>query len=380
MAKTKKLLGVLLAAVMLLGMLPLTVFGAGIVAQGECGENGNNVKWVLTDDGTLTISGSGKMESNEKWNDSPWYSIREKINTVEIKQGVTSIGLDAFFNCERITNITIPDSVTSIEDAAFVGCSELESIVIPASVTSIGSVNPIWDCPKLSSISVDKRNPIYHSSGNCLIETASKTLIAGCKSSVIPSDGSVTSIWQLAFAECTGLTNIVLPDSVTSIGAYAFTECTGLTNIVLPDSVTSIGCAAFSGCMGLTNITISDSVTNIESIAFDKCEKLTDVYYTGSEADWKKIKIEVGNDCLLNAKIHYNSTPAKPVAAGFGDPDGDGKITSADARLALRGSVGLENYAVGSVQFAACDVDKDNKITAADARFILRVSVGLEKI
>ena len=63
-----------------------------------------------------------------------------------------------------------------------------------------------------------------------------------------------------------------------------------------------------------------------------------------------------------------------------GDPDGDGAVTSADARLALRASVGLEKYAKGSAKYNACDADGDKKITSADARLILRASVGLEKL
>ena len=138
-----------------------------------------------------------------------------------------------------MTSVTIPDSVTSIGIGAFAGCSGLMSIV------------------------VEEGNPIYHSDGNCLIETASKTLVVGCKTSVIPDDGSVTNIGWYAFSGCSGLTSITIPDSVTSIGESAFSYCTGLTSITIPDSVTSIGDWAFDGCTGLTEI-----------------------YYTGNVAGW----------------------------------------------------------------------------------------------
>ena len=62
----------------------------------------------------------------------------------------------------------------------------------------------------------------------------------------------------------------------------------------------------------------------------------------------------------------------------LGDVDLDGKITSGDARLALRASVKLEDYAPGSVRFLAADVDRNGEIKASDARTILRVSVKLE--
>lgn len=64
----------------------------------------------------------------------------------------------------------------------------------------------------------------------------------------------------------------------------------------------------------------------------------------------------------------------------IGDVDNDGKVSAADARLALRCSVGLEKYGESSKQFSACDADSDGKVTASDARKILRFSVGLEKI
>ena len=106
----------------------------------------------------------------------------------------------------------------------------------------------------MMSIVVEEGNPVYHSDGNCLIETESKTLVAGCNTSVIPDDGSVTSIEDSAFRGCTGLTSVTIPDSVTSIECQAFYGCTGLTFVTIPDSVTYIGYYAFRGCSGLTEI------------------------------------------------------------------------------------------------------------------------------
>ena len=74
-------------------------------------------------------------------------------------------------------------------------------------------------------------------------------------------------------------------------------------------------------------------------------------------------------------KIDFNKK--NPIS---GDVNNDGKVTAADARLALRRAVGLETYAEGSAQFLACDVDGNGKVTAADARKILRAAVGLEKL
>ena len=89
---------------------------------------------------------------------------------------------------------------------------------------------------------------------------------------------SVTSIGDLAFSGCSGLTSVTFPNSVTSIGQYAFYGCSGLTSVTIPNSVTSIGINAFSYCSGLTSVTIPNSVTSIDEQAFANCDKLTDVY------------------------------------------------------------------------------------------------------
>ena len=247
-------------------------------------------------------------------------------------------------------DIIIPDTyenlpVTQIDDYAFILCTELTSITIPSSVTSINGW-AFYHCTGLTSINVDSKNTQYHSVNNCLIETASKILIAGCKNSVIPDDGSVTNIGSEAFYNCAGLTNITLPNNVTNIGNFAFSGCTGLTNItipknvtnigvrafdgctgltsinvdsqnsqyhsvnnclietasktliagcknsVIPDdgSVTSIGWSAFSGCTGLTSITIPDSVTSIGDSAFLNCDGLTTITFKGTKEQWNAIQ------------------------------------------------------------------------------------------
>lgn len=230
------------------------------------------------------------------------------------------------------TDIVIPSynssmPVTGIADYAFVNCTELKSITIPAGVKSIGR-EIFTGCTSLERIKVDGYNTVYHSSGNCLIETASKTLIAGCKTSVIPMYGTVTSIGACSFKSCQELTSITIPDSVTSIGSSAFYGCSGLTSVTIQDSVKSIGNSAFYGCTGLMSVTIPDSVTIMDNFAFAECSGLTNIIIPNGMKEigyyvffgctgLKSITISdsvtsIGDYALFNCKeldsINYNST------------------------------------------------------------------------
>ena len=298
-----------------------------VIDKGKCGDK---VYWTLYSYGKLYISGEGDIEDyNVPYNyNSPWYSYRLNINTVNISNGITRIG-DYAFNGLGITSITIPDSVTSIgvdafyylktyslersiyinsfkkwceidfenyysnpmsggselylnnflikeikipnnitniNDYTFCGCRSLTSVTIPDSVTSIGE-GAFRDCTNLTSIAIPDS-----------VTRIGEFTFSGCeslKSITIPD--SVTSIGREAFSGCESLTCITIPDSITSIENYTFYYCTSLTSITIPDSVTSIGEGAFNKCTSLTSITIPDSITSIENYTFGYCTSLTSI-------------------------------------------------------------------------------------------------------
>ena len=130
----KRLLSILLTAVLLLSAVPLvlvdTAWAASVVDSGSCGDK---LTWSLSDDGTLTISGKGAMDNYKfdgydylansyYYTDAPWDTYRYHIKSVVIENGVTSIGDRAFYGCVNLSNVTIPSSVTSIGEYAFYDC------------------------------------------------------------------------------------------------------------------------------------------------------------------------------------------------------------------------------------------------------------------
>ena len=228
-------------------------------------------KYKREDDG-IHITGYKGNESE--------ISVPDRIG----KTPITGIDETAFSQCDGLTSITIPDSVKSIGAKAFFGCSGLTSITIPRCVTRIGK-EAFSGCSGLEKFIVLPDNTAYYSAGNCLIEKSTQKLIAGCKSSIIPADGSVTSIEKGAFSYCRGLTSITIPDCIKEIGWYAFYNCAGLTSVVISDGVKRIGADAFDKCYFLNSVMIPESVTVIEERAFQKEGRVVVHTPTGSFAE-----------------------------------------------------------------------------------------------
>lgn len=228
-------------------------------------------------------------------------------------------------------------SVTSIGDYAFVNCYMMTSLSIPNSVTTIGD-KIVSGCSALESLFVDSGNNYYDSRDNCnaIIETSTKTLIAGCKNTIIPN--TVTSIGSAAFSECSGLVSITIPSNVSVIGFEAFSGCTklasiiisegvnsinngafkccySLTNIILPESLASIGMSAFEDCMDLTNISFPKNMTNIGSGAFAGCHNLTSITIPDGI---KEIDSETFSNCDGLTSITFPESLTSIETAAFG--------------------------------------------------------------
>lgn len=233
------------------------------------------------------------------------------IPTVYMGKPVVGFKKRAF--CETaITSVYISYGVFTISEEVFEKCTALASVIIPASVTDIG-YRAFWGCESLESITVKEGNTVYHSAGNCLIETKSKTLLVGGGGCEIPKDGSVTSIAPHAFWKRTSLTAVTIPAAVTSIGASAFSECKNLVSLVFEegDAACTIGKAAFHKCRGLVSLTIPARVTLIDNGAFTLCTGLSSVVFSEGNEDAEGVSL--GTDAFSTCSSLESVTFLAPV-------------------------------------------------------------------
>ena len=122
--------------------------------MGSCGEN---LKWELDTDGTLIISGTGNMDDYLSYTEQPWSNYKEEIYKVELRNGITGIGANAFSGL-NISSINIPESVNYINNVAFENCTNLTEITIPDN-TLIG-VSAFQDCTNLKKAIIGKNSQI----------------------------------------------------------------------------------------------------------------------------------------------------------------------------------------------------------------------------
>ena len=282
------------------------------VYEGSCGPN---VRYSLdTSTGVLKITGTGAMDDFE-WKDdyldydTPWRPYKAYLKTVDITNGVTSVGKYAFHGCSNLTEVKISNSVTSIGKWAFHGCSALTSINIPDGVTSIGT------------------------------ET---------------------------FRRCTNLATIVIPDNVTSIGGEAFFECSSLTSLSLGSGIETIS-NSFKKCPNLTEVYCNaKNVPNTSARAFidSHVEKATLYVPATSLETYKATEPWSGFGNVLPLEGHEPIPDTGPDTLR-GDTNGDGKIDMNDATFVVNIILGTEEAT------EAADVNFDGAVNMPDAMYIV---------
>ena len=240
----KKLIAWLLVISMAISLLPAAALADTAAKSGKCGDN---VTWTLSDDGTLTISGKGKMwdYGTSTHGDAPWAYIG--VKNVVVNDGVTTIGEQAFAGLFYLESASIPKSVNNIGRQAFRG-SNLKSVTIAGSNTVI-ETEAFYLCDYLETL----------------------TIMSG-----------TTKIGSYAFSGCSSLKSITLPDSVTQILDSAFQSCSKLETIRIPKNVKTIYYSTFADCTNLKNVEFNNALTKIDKLAFYNCTSLETLSFPAS--------------------------------------------------------------------------------------------------
>ena len=235
---------------------------ADLIDSGSCGKNAT---WELYKDGTLYIKGTGAMQDyNWNYNETtkivttgaPWHdSHSASVKKLVVEDGITSIGNDAFSDCESLVSAELAEGITSIGDGTFTACRDLEKINIPNSVTSIG-YDAFYSCWALTSLELP--------SGLSKLESSAVSFTA-IKELTVPHGVKVVDSYLAAYND--NLTTVTLEEGVEEIWHRAFWRCEKLNNITIPRSVKKIEGEAFLECTSLKSVTISKNC-NVASNAF----------------------------------------------------------------------------------------------------------------
>lgn len=351
--KMRRVLSVVLSALLLISIIPLTASAIAVVDSGTCGDN---LTWTLDSEGILTISGNGAMYDFSSTNAQPWNSYKENIKSIVVEDGVTSIGKYAFYKCSNLEEINIPNSLTEIGVSALGHCYSLSEITIPDSLLSIGS--DAFDATnietleipasvtfiggrlcafgKLKKYTVAEENTHYYSDKNGVLYNKDKTILiaypeGAAETSFAIPDG-VETIASHAFEGNLVLKEITMSDSVKTIEEFAFAQMPFVEKFIMSSSLENIGDSAFYYALALKELIVPSSVKNIGEWAFIELYSL------------KKAEIYTENGDFSESylgKLFCGNTEEEKTAicAGYQDyfvahfSHDDEKITAAEDKL-----------------------------------------------
>ena len=274
------------------------------------------------------------------------FSKQTSLKSVQLPEGITSIGSYAFGGCKNLKSINMPDSLATIEDLAFYMCTSLESVVFSekSALTKIGDVAFAY-CGNMKKLTVPSKLSNF---GNGAIEGCNSLEYNEYDNALYLGDDSNPCV-VLVKAKNVDITSCEIHKDTRIISNAAFGECTRLTEIVIPDGVLVIKMAAFCGS-GLKSITVGKSVSAIEDFAFDQCYGLIEVVDHSLNLSFAPSKETEGGIARYALDVHDEES--KMVNCdGYLFYTADGKsylvgTTLTDSELVLPEDYNGENYAV----------------------------------
>ena len=280
---------------------------------GTCGDD---LRWILEEDGTLILFGTGAM-----WDGQPWQAYAQQIRRVILPEGLSVIRENAFAGCEALTGVKIPASMQQVKDNAFSGCTALERV-------DYGSSQADWTAVRIESGNepLEQAKLYYTASGTCG-NAVTWTLSDG----VLELRGA-GELWAFSsdnrpgwYEDRTVIDRVEIENRITKIGTYTFSDCEALTDIIvdeentayrsvdgvlfsknrakllaypasradrtysIPKGTTSIDEGAFCGCYTLESVTLPSSVADIGAYAFNGCKALRDIHVDAENTMYQSI-------------------------------------------------------------------------------------------
>lgn len=289
---------------------------SSVIDSGTCGPD---IQWVLDNKGSLTISGTGKMDSG---NGQTLFGNTELIQSAVIENGVTGIGDYAFYGCENLGKVEIADTVSTIGNRAFENCKSLVEINLPSGVSEIGTGT--WKgCISLQKINIPESNLTYQSVDGVLFTADKKTLV------VYPGGRAG---------------EYVIPESVNVVNDMAFCGNANPVSLTISAGVLKIGAEAFSSVGDrISEIRFEGDVPEFGTNVFD--ETTTTIYYPAGNETWNSAIEELKKQWNSIVWISYLDQPEEPkILSVYSRVQTAAKVTWTEAA----GAEGYELYRADS--------------------------------
>ena len=290
-------LALCLTLVMGLLCLPVEAEAATVVDSGssESSIYGNQY-WELTEDGVLTVTGTGSVG----WSiPKPWADYKSQITEVVVGDGLDVISNAAFKGYPNLTKVTLGKNVKQISSWAFAECPKLTEIVLPESLESV------TDCAFQDSAALTE---ITFPGDVKFIDTAA---FAFCKGlTKVKFCGNAETIDERAFYYCSGLTEVEFCGDVDTVGKNAFAFCDALKKVQF-HSVREIGDLAFDCCINLQYVNLPEGLERIGNKAFQNCASSYDMVMNNIKTSlvipktvsYLGEQFVVSNNCLASIRV-----------------------------------------------------------------------------
>lgn len=279
--KIRRAIGAMMMAIAIaITQLPVS----DVEAEGSAADNAAENPASVSDfqvNGTTLVKYNGTSENVSISNyvekiEAEAFAGNAYIRTVELGDGVVSIGSGAFKGCSQLQSVTMANSVETIGQAAFADCPLLSNVQIGKGLKELGNGAFAGDT-SLAAVNFSSSNPNFTCEDSAIYSKDGSTLyavLAGRQNGYYAMPSTISTIKPYAFWGYENLQSVDISGNVNEISAYAFSNCCNLKLVNIPYSVRTISLKAFEDCVRLRNITIPISVNSIHSTAFDGCTKL----------------------------------------------------------------------------------------------------------